>query len=164
MAARLRRPELPARAEETHPPALVPCAGRADAVMAASHDDFFSRWSRRKRAAAQRVAPAPLSPPQALPQPESLTFDSDFGRFMHAKVEENVKRAALRKLFADPRFNVMDGLDIYIGDYSVEDPIPAAMLAGLEHARQTLFAPAVDDHQSPAALARKEAGEPDAAS
>jgi hypothetical protein len=34
----------------------------------------------------------------------------------------------MKKLFTDPRFNVMDGLDIYIDDYSIADPIPESML------------------------------------
>ena len=54
---------------------------------------------------------------------------------------ERVRRAALKKLFSDARFNVMDGLDIYIDDYSKEDPIPPALLAQLEHVRGTLFGP-----------------------
>jgi hypothetical protein len=77
--------------------------------------------------------------PVELPPLESLTFESDFKDFMHAKVEESVKRAALKKLFADPRFNVMDGLDTYIDDYSIENPIPDEMMARLDHARQALF-------------------------
>ena len=51
-------------------------------------------------------------------------FDSDYRAFFHPKVGEDVRRAALKKLFADPRFNVMDGLDVYIDDYSKEAPIP----------------------------------------
>ena len=35
----------------------------------------------------------------------------------------------------------MDGLDVYIDDYSKEDPIPPGMLAQLQHARTTLFGP-----------------------
>jgi hypothetical protein len=104
-------------------------------------EDFLSRWSQRKRAAAVATAPAPAQPPAALPPLENLTFQSDFKAFMQAKVDEGVKRAALRKLFGDPHFNVMDGLDIYIDDYTKADPIPDAMLAGLEHAKATLFAP-----------------------
>ena len=30
----------------------------------------------------------------------------------------------MKKLFADPHYNVMDGLDVYIDDYSKPDPIP----------------------------------------
>ena len=106
--------------------------------------DFLRRWSRRKRAAAASAAPGAASPQPlpSLPALESMTFESDFAAFMHAKVDERVRRAALQKLFSDPRFNVMDGLDIYIGDYSIEDPIPPALLAQLEHARTTLLAPA----------------------
>jgi hypothetical protein len=58
---------------------------------------------------------------------------------MSAKVDEGIRRAALKKLFSDPRFNVMDGLDVYIDDYTREDPIPTGMLAQLQHARSTLF-------------------------
>jgi hypothetical protein len=109
--------------------------------MAQDRGDFLRRWSRRKQdAAAQAAAETPASselPP--LPSPDSLTFESDFKAFMQAKVEESVKRAALKKLFSDPRFNVMDGLDTYIDDYSKDDPIPQAMLAQLEHAKSTLF-------------------------
>ena len=66
-----------------------------------------------------------------LPAVESLTHDSDFSAFMQPKVDELVKRAALKKLFTDPRFNVMDGLDIYVGDYTQPDPMPDGMLEKL---------------------------------
>jgi hypothetical protein len=71
---------------------------------------------------------------QPLPDVDSLTFDSDFTAFMAKDVDADIKRAALRKLLRDPRFNVMDGLDVYIDDYTREDPIPPSMLARLEHA------------------------------
>jgi hypothetical protein len=64
-----------------------------------------------------------------------LTFDSDFSAFLSPKVDESVKRQALKKLFADPHFNMMDGLDVYIDDYSKFEPIPEDVLAKLEHAR-----------------------------
>ncbi len=123
-----------------------------------STDAFLSRWSRRKRAAAMAPAPAAATavatPAPALPALESVTIDSDFTAFMHAKVDEGVRRAALKKLFGDPRFNVMDGLDTYIDDYSIEDPIPSALLAQLEHAKATLFTPQPDE--SVAAVAEPE--------
>ena len=112
--------------------------------MAQDGEKFLSRWSRRKLAAARPDAPAQAKAADAparsasLPAIDSLTHDSDFKAFMQGKVEESVKRAALKKLFADPRFNVIDALDIYIDDYSVDDPIPDAMLAQLEHAKSTL--------------------------
>ncbi len=70
-----------------------------------------------------------------LPPIESLGFDSDYTRFLAPKVDEAVKRQALRKLFNDPRFNVMDGLDVYIDDYSKFEPIPADLVGKLRHAR-----------------------------
>jgi hypothetical protein len=65
------------------------------------------------------VAPADDS----LPPVESLTMDSDFSAFMQPKVDQALKRQALKQLFRDPHFNVMDGLDVYIDDYSKPDPI-----------------------------------------
>ena len=47
---------------------------------------------------------------------------------MAQQVQPEVRNAAMKKLFADPHFNVMDGLDIYIDDYSKPDPIPLEML------------------------------------
>src|SRR5205807_492932 len=41
------------------------------------------------------------------------------------------KRAALKQLFRDPRFNIMDGLDTYIDDYTKADPIPPDIVADL---------------------------------
>lgn len=118
-------------------------------------DHFFSRWSRRKQdAAAGRPVDEPLSlaaepaarlvvhgdpaSPQA-PEPEAeplpsmddvrdLNPASDFQPFMRQGVTQDVRNAAMKKLFADPHFNVMDGLDIYIGDYTQADPLPPGML------------------------------------
>jgi hypothetical protein len=47
---------------------------------------------------------------------------------MKAEVDPETRRAALRTLFSDPRFNVMDGLDVYIDDYSKPDPLPEGWL------------------------------------
>jgi hypothetical protein len=53
-----------------------------------------------------------------------------------------VRNAALKKLFADPHFNLMDGLDVYIDDYSKPDPLPPEMLAQLASAKfLNLFQP-----------------------
>ena len=107
----------------------------------------LARWSRRKLEAARDTTPpvatapaapaptvtgAPATPaPIELPPVESLTFDSDFTAFLRPEVDADLKRAALKQLFRDPRFNVMDGLDTYIDDYTKADPIPSDMLAGL---------------------------------
>jgi hypothetical protein len=109
--------------------------------MSLDEQNFLRRWSRLKR---QVPAKPEVSAPD-LPALDSLNFESDFGAFMRAKVDEGVRRAALKKLFNDPRFNIMDGLDVYIDDYSKEDPIPPGMLAQLQHARTTLFGPQTEE-------------------
>ncbi len=69
--------------------------------------------------------PAPLP---TLDQARALTPKSDFQPFMRPGVAADVRNVAMKKLFTDPHFNVMDGLDIYIGDYNTPDPMPAGML------------------------------------
>jgi hypothetical protein len=116
--------------------------------MGEDKEDFLRRWSRRKhQAAAQK--PVVQDPAPQLPPLDSLTFESDFKAFMHSKVEEGVKRAALKKLFSDPRFNVMDGLDTYIDDYTKAEPVTEQLLARLEHARQTLLVPKQEEEKKP---------------
>lgn len=117
-----------------------------------SDDNFISRWSRRKLASkagpdkptadaipakAGIQPPMPVSeapvPEEAPPLPpvESLTPESDFTPFMGDKVDPALRRAALKTLFSDPRYNVMDGLDVYIDDYSKPDPLPDGWLEKL---------------------------------
>ena len=55
-------------------------------------------------------------------------FAPDFSAFMQPGVDPVVQQAAMKKMFSDPHFNIMDGLDIYIDDYSKPDPIPLEML------------------------------------
>jgi len=110
-------------------------------------EEFLSRWSKRKqelRAEAQRPAPPAVpagsatTPAPELPAVEKLTLDSDYSGFFHPKVDEVLRRNALKKLFSDPHFNIMDGLDTYIDDYSITEPIPAAMLAEMKSAQNIL--------------------------
>lgn len=134
---------------------------------------FLSRWSRLKRgdpapapaapAAAPVVptsaaaVPASASAPEAaLPPVESLDFAADFTAFLKDEVSESVRRAALRKLFQDPRFNVMDGLDVYIDDYSCSTPIPPDLLERLKQFETLLKddVPPPDSPAEPAAGAR----------
>ena len=152
-----------------------------------SEDPFLSRWSRLKRSAKAAPAPAEGAPgaearppaavapsdplpspseeakrePAPLPPVESLTPESDFSPFMDAKVDEFVKRRALKTLFQDPRFNVMDGLDTYIGDYSQPDPLPDGWLEKMGQMAHLGDRPArLEEERRAAEEARAAAAEP----
>ena len=116
-------------------------------------EPFLSRWSRRKLEAkentpaalapAELPAAAPAAPPvPAVPAAEPATPGSpqggsaEYRQFFDPQVDEKLRQTALRSLFSDPHFNVMDGLDTYIDDYSLADPIPAAMLRQLNQAKE----------------------------
>ena len=137
-------------------------------------EGFLKRWSRLKATGGEtetpvRLAPsapaapatpvpipaqaeAPLQerPPPTLADAARLTPDADFSSFVGKDVDKSVQRLALKKLFADPHFHVMDGLDMYMDDYNKPSPVSAAMLAALDHARSALRYP---DAEKPAAEA-----------
>jgi hypothetical protein len=78
----------------------------------------------------QARAPAPTMQDVA-----ALHKDSDFKPFVSRAVQPEVRNAALKKMFSDPHFNVMDGLDTYIDDYSKPDPLPLAMMRKMASAQ-----------------------------
>lgn len=100
--------------------------------------------------AVPQAAPAPVAEPapeRPLPTMDdvaTLDKDSDFSAFVARGVDQAVRRSALKKLFADPHFNVMDRLDVYIDDYTRPSPMSEAMLASLEHAK-SVFAKMIED-------------------
>ena len=106
-----------------------------------------SAFSARGRETSGMVAPLPLPPGEGggegareaplptLADAQALTPESDFKPFMARGVAAEVKNAAMKKLFTDPHYNVMDRLDTYIDDYSLPDPIPEAMLRQMVSAK-----------------------------
>jgi hypothetical protein len=78
--------------------------------------------------AAHAAPEADEAPLPGLEDAQALDPSSDFQPFMRRGVSPDVRNVAMKKLFADPHFNVMDGLDIYIGDYTQPDPLPTGML------------------------------------
>ncbi len=144
--------------------------------MAADDDNFFSRWSRRKvqvrtgeplppepvppvavaapvvvAMPVAPVAPVVAEPPEAPPaltldDVARLTPESDYSAFVARSVSPDVRNAAVKKLFTDPHYNIMDGLDIYIDDYSKPSPLSAADMAKMVGAQ---FLKLVDDPNEP---------------
>jgi hypothetical protein len=150
-----------------------------------SDEGFFARWSRRKEAVREGQAveaepaveqeakghepppqPSPggggseAPPPPTLEDVERLTPESDFARFVARDVPADVKNAAMKKLFADPHFNVMDGLDTYIDDYNKPDPLPAEMLKKLASAEFMGLFREVADEEAAESVAQSATGEP----
>lgn len=113
-------------------------------------ESFFQRWARRKAVTADAPAQADGEDPgkdapsssslPTLPDVALLNAESDYSLFVAKGVDQSVRRAALKKLFSDPHFNAMDGLDIYIGDYTKASPLSAGMLAAMQHARNMFAA------------------------
>ncbi|HTN67419.1 MAG TPA: DUF3306 domain-containing protein [Burkholderiaceae bacterium] len=118
-------------------------------------DDFFARWSKRRPQEADVAPPVEPEPavdsaegleaaaveslePPTMEEVSLLTRDSDYSRFVARDVDEGVKRAAMKKLFSDPHFNLMDGLDTYIEDYNTFEPISPEMLRALNHGKALL--------------------------
>ena len=135
-------------------------------------ESFWQRWSRLKAApeAPAHAVPtagapraeaetetetetetAPATPLPTLADAAMLDADSDYSAFVARGVDADVRRLAMKKLFADPHFKCIDGLDIYMGDYNLASPVSLAMLASLSHAR-SVFA-RIDELLDPAAAA-----------
>ena len=132
-------------------------------MNAEDKENFASRWSRRKIEARKdkpaepepssgRTAPAvpadadaaaapPGAPaPRELPPLESLKgLASEYTEFLKPGVDENLRRSALKKLFADPHFENFERFEAYCEDFTKGEPIPLAMLKTLEHAKDLLF-------------------------
>jgi len=87
-------------------------------------------------ATAPTIAPAGADPAPlpTLDDVAKLSRDSDFSPYVARNVDAGVRNAAMKKLFSDPHFNVMDGLDTYIDDYGKPDPIPLSMLRRMNQA------------------------------
>jgi len=133
-AARESTPDAPLTAGVATPPV-------AAGTRPVSSDGVAATTGTPPPAVLAAAAPAAGDDAAPLPSIDTLDFDADFTRFLAPKVDETVRRQALRKLFSDPRFNVMDGLDVYIDDYSKFEPIAPDVVAQLRHARHIFNPP-----------------------
>ena len=137
-----RVPEGPPNTHPAPPPEAAPATGGLQA-----QDTLTSKGGPQPlHTPPSALAPAPgraqpsehHTDPQPIPSladTQALTPASDFRPFMGQGVAPEVKNAAMKKLFADPHFNVMDRMDIYIDDYSQADPLPLAMLRQMNGAK-----------------------------
>jgi len=117
-------------------------------IVADDKDPFLKRWSKQKLADAEpegeevtdlkeeqavatvdeNDAPPPEIDPADLPDIETLDAESDFTSFLQAGVPEQLKRAALQKLWrSSPDLAVLDGLNDYDEDFSLVEGIVKAV-------------------------------------
>lgn len=131
-------------------------------------EDFLRRWSRLKheRAAEQPQETLQGNPvekaaaePAALPPVEKLTSESDFTSFMRPKVEDALRRVALKKLFSDPHFNIPDAFEPFSGDWNVAESISPEMLATLNQAKVLMFDKKEDEPKDNAEKAEEQKAE-----
>lgn len=155
---KLRRDEPAPTAEPAAATAPAPAAfapGASGAPLAAAHD--------------LQAQPAGAAPkPEASPLPDldsvaKLTRESDYAPYVNLQVDAQVRNAAMKKLFSDPHFNLMDGLDTYIDDYGKPDPLPLSMLRQMTSARSLGLFAEEDEAKAQLAARADAAAAPDSA-
>ena len=66
---------------------------------------------------------------------DALAVGADVSRFLQSGVAEAVRGAALKKLFADPAYNVISEMDDYVEDYSQMVKLSATELRQLQQSK-----------------------------
>jgi hypothetical protein len=146
----------------------------------AENEGFARRWSQRKAAARQQAredarqtdpeqpieaaappageAPAPVDP-QTLPDPETLTAESDFSPFLREGVPEDLQRVALRRLWRlDPVLANLDGLVDYGEDFTDAATVVQGMQSVYQVGRGMATAFEKPEEEAEAADAAADAG------
>ena len=77
--------------------------------------------------------PSAYMPTQA--DVDALAVGADVSRFLQSGVTEAVRGAALKKLFADPAYNVISEMDDYVEDYSQMVKLSATELRQLQQSK-----------------------------
>jgi len=123
---------------------------------ATEDEGFLTRWSRRKSEARTHDPEPPATEPDAAPdvpaeqtgsvEPAPAKTDADMppidsigeqtdsvAEFFSPGVSDELRHAALRKLFRLPMFNVRDGLEIYDDDYRTFEALGDIVTADMKH-------------------------------
>ena len=112
-------------------------------------EGFFARWSKRKKhtesrdldpeeeqvqqdAESQKVE-EPEKRDEDMPPLETIDGSSDVSEFFSPGVSETLRKAALRKLFHSPAFNIVDGLDDYDDDFTTFQTLGNIITADMRH-------------------------------
>jgi hypothetical protein len=97
-------------------------------------ENFFRRWSRFK----SRPFEAGAVAPQADVAIEPTAPAEELSALFRPDVPRDARQQALRGLFMTDHYREMDGLDVYVGDYSKPELLTAEVLEQIDHARALL--------------------------
>lgn len=114
-----------------------------------SGDGFLTRWSKLKDQAGKGEIPEPpeqqiqeqpetedvepVKRDEDMPPIDSLDENSDVRDFFSPGVSEALRKAALRKFFHSPGFNIVDGLDDYDDDFRSFQALGDIITADMRH-------------------------------
>jgi hypothetical protein len=108
---------------------------------------------------------APEPGDEDMPPLDSIDEHTDMRGFFSSKVSQAVKKAALRKFFHSPAFNIVDGLDDYDDDFrnfeTLGDIITSDMRSQMDREAEAARRQAADvdqDRQSPESPESHEVG------
>lgn len=128
-ANREHAPQVP-DAEDAATEDTANAAAPADEPVPSANDSATGEEAEADTAAAASA--------EDLPPPEQLPPESDFTAYLSKRVSREVRRAALRKLFSSPKFNVRDGLDDYDEDYTQFQSLGQTVTAHMRHHAERL--------------------------
>ena len=150
-------------------------------------ESFLQRFNRRKLAArrgellpdepaaesvpaalaqeAENAEPEVLLTDADMPPVESLSKDSDYSGFLSPGVSEDLRRAALRRLWRVADTPFIDDLDVYAGDYTQFEPLGGLITREMKHRldlemRRQAEADAAAEAESETSQAREEEAAP----
>jgi hypothetical protein len=115
-------------------PAVVPAATLVRAP--ASPDRITGGGTDAPTGATGATAP----PAPVLPDLADLDENADYSAFLAEGVDAALRRRALRQLFGSPKFNVCDGLDTYVDDFTSFPSLGTVVTADMRHHLERLAA------------------------
>ena len=111
----------------------VPVVGDANLTT----DQATAPLAPANKPGAESTAISPQTSPDIPTQADvdALAVGADVSRFLQSGVAEAVRGAALKKLFADPAYNVISEMDDYVEDYSRMVKLSATELRKLQQSK-----------------------------
>jgi hypothetical protein len=133
--ARLKRESRAGRAPEPESPQLDPPAPEPAALKTAPPGQPGSQPVEGAEEGAAGAEPEALE----LPPLDALTPESDFTPFMRPGVPAGLRAQALRKMFQNPKYGVVDELDPFRADFAAFTPLGDTVTAQMRfHAERLL--------------------------